>query len=316
MLSTRLAAALATTFALALASTARADEDVLRLKIPAKSAKSADTLTLGSSPALLDADLYDARWRGGYGGYRGGYGGYRGYYGGYRGYVGGYRGYYGGYRGYYGGLRGYYGYRPYYSSYYYPSYSFSYSPYYSSNYYYGGYPYYGGDSYGGYPYYSGYYSSFGYSSFGLGLSIADLDGADAYPICRRSVVIRSAPTVYYSPPTTYQQYPQNQQYPQYQQPPERLPAPYQNQPSQEKPSLHMPRADESNTYPYDGGPTAPVPMPQGEDKPTLVPPHRAAPAETFVSYPSKPTQVKKTEEKKTGKWNFPAYGEKPSRGAK
>jgi len=142
---------------LASAQTASAS-DVIPLKGTASYNK-AQTTTLGS---VGDADTDLVRY--GYGGYRGGYGGYRGGYGhgGYGGYRGGYgHGHYGGYRGgYYGGYRGgYYG---------------GYGGYRGG--YYGGYgvyarPYYGGYGYGGYggygyycgtnlncatPYYSGY----------------------------------------------------------------------------------------------------------------------------------------------------------------
>jgi len=133
---------------LAGAHTANAS-DVIPLK-GTLSYNKAQTTTLGNN-GDADTDLvrygYRGGYHGGYGGYRGGYhGGYGyrgGYYGGYRGgYYGGYRGgYYGGYRGgYYGGYYG--GYRPYYGGYY-GGYS---------GYGYGGYGY-GGYGYGGYGYY-------------------------------------------------------------------------------------------------------------------------------------------------------------------
>jgi hypothetical protein len=70
----------------------------------------------------------------------------------------------------------------------------------------------------------------------------------------------------------------------------------------------MPNADD--TFPYDGGPTNPVPLPSqqtSEDaRPTL------RPGETLVSVPNQ-REAKKSS---SGKWNFPAYGEKPTRNNK
>jgi len=212
MLSKQLAYALALAAGLALTSTARAADDVIRLAHPVSS--SDEVLTLGGSRADVEADTLAVYryggYRGGYGGYRGGYyGGYRGYYGGYRGgYYGGYRGYYGGYRGYYGGYRGYYGgyrgyYRPYYSGYGYGGYAYGYGYGYYQPYYYGGY--------------------YDYCSDG--------DGADVYPICapRRQV------TVYYYTAPSYQPY-------------QVLPQPRYQAPSSQTPSYQqapqvMPRAE-------------------------------------------------------------------------
>jgi hypothetical protein len=279
MLSKHLAIGPALLLGLALAGPARASDDVIRLALPGSSAP---TITLGATLDDLDADTLTIQrygYRGGYrGGYYGGYrGGYRGYYGGYRGYWGGsrwagygYRGYYGGYpwRGYYGGYRwgGYY--RPYYYGYYRP--------------YYNGF---------------GYYRPRYYGGFYLGINIpisadADVDDADLYPVCSRTVVIRTAPTqsYYYAPPRSGAQ-PQPA--------PEVIP--------------QMPRADES-TYPYDGGPPNPIPMPPSsapsQDKPTVIPYDKLFPGETVVSVQPK------SQEKSGGKWNYPAYGEKPTRSGK
>jgi len=282
MLSKQLAFGLALAAGLALTSTAKAGDDVIRLALPSSSS---DVLTLGVTPSDLDADTIDVVRRGYYGGYYGGYRGGYGY-GGYRGgYYGGYRGYgYGGYRGgYYGGYRGY-------------GYGYGYGGYRGG--YYGGYRGYG-YGYGYYRprYYGGYYSSSYYSSGYYGIS--DDQGADVYAICARSVV-RSAPSTYYRQPSYSQ--------PSYQpQPIEELPAP------SAVPQV-MPRADES-TFPYDGGPKNPVPMPVpsqslDEAKPTQIPYGRLQPGETLVSVKPKQTEEKKT----SGKWNFPAYGEKPTRG--
>lgn len=202
-------------------------------------------------------------------------GGYRGGFGGYRGgFYGGYRGGFGG--GYYSGFRGgYYG-------------GFRGG-------YYGGYRGFYGGYYGGYrPFVSGYGFGYGvgYGGYGGYYGCSDVGGADVYPVCSpRTVVVRPATTYYVQPA---QPQPQN---------PQPLPAP----------TPVMPRADEGGTFPYDGGPKAPVPMPQSFDeaRPALLP--RATPlaAETLVSL--KPQQP---EQKKSGKWTFPAYGEQPTRSSK
>jgi len=285
MLSKQLAYGLALTAGLALTSMASAADDVISLAKPNTTAD--DVLTLGGTKADLDADVIATRYYGGYrggyhGGYRGGYyGGYRGaYYGGYRGgYYGGYRGaYYGGYRAYYGGYRGYYGgYRPYYGAYYRPYY-------YGATYYAPSYSYYSYTV----PYCDSYYG------------ISDVGGASVSPIC----VKPRQPAAVYDYPAP-QQYSSPQQQPTYRQP---------SAPEQSAPQV-MPRAEE--TFPYDGGPKNPVPMPESlpqtpEDaRPTVIPFSKLAPDETLVSL-----KPKQTEEKKTGKWNYPAYGEKPTRGSK
>lgn len=70
------------------------------------------------------------------------------------------------------------------------------------------------------------------------------------------------------------------------------------------PVLPLPREDKG-TYPYDGGPAAPVPMPRGE--------------EGKLSQPGKPAIVDEVlvstapEEVGSGKWSYPAYGEAPRR---
>jgi hypothetical protein len=210
---------------------------------------------------------------------RWGRGGYRGGYG-YRGFgYGGYRGYYGGYRPYYYGYRPfYYGYRPYYYNYYRPYYGY-YRPYYYNSYYYNSYwPYYWGISYPSY-------------SFGLSIGYSGY-----YPIWGRSAVTRSLviqPSPSYAEPS---------------QPDESLPG--------TTPQPQMPKADEG-TYPYDGGPMNPVPVPMQEARPSIVPYAELHPEERFVSLtPDAPTLLNVKSEPKTGKWNYPAYGEKPTRGGK
>jgi len=136
--------------ALAIASAAKADNDLIRLD------------------GKGDAEVQETRYGGG--GFRGGvgFGGYRGGFGGYRGGFGGYRGGFGGYgRGYgYGGIgfgRPYYGY--YGRSYYRPYYGFGYGLGVGLGLGYGGY--YGG-GYGGYGYgggYGGYYGTYNISPY-------------------------------------------------------------------------------------------------------------------------------------------------------
>jgi len=282
MLSKQLAVGLAVLAGLLLTSTAKADNDMIRL---ATHDSSANTLTLQGHDDDEADTLLVARYGGGrggfYGGYRGGYGGYRGGYASYRGgYYGGYRGgYYGGYRGgYYGGYRGGYygGYR--YGGYY-PRYYGGYYPRYYSSYYYPSY----------YPSYSYYYPSYGYSYSAY------------YPI---SGNCDNESRVLVVPPSSSNSLPQ---------PNETLPGP--------TPRI-MPRADDG-TFPYDGGPKAPVPMPKIvpqqemearslDVRPTVVPFDSIYPDETLVSMKAK---AEKTEPK-TGKWNFPAYGEVPTRSKK
>jgi hypothetical protein len=286
MLSKRLAFGLALGVGLALAGTASAADDVIRLALPNKSA---DVLTLGATASDLDADVLNVAR--GYGGYRGGYGGYRGGYGGYRGGYAGYRGGYAGYRGgYYGGYRG--GYRGGYGGYRYGGY-YGYGGYRYRGYGYGGYyPYYG---YAYYPSYSYYYPS--YSYYSPGYSYDPYSYGDYQGIADNGVVVRpSASVPYYSQSRTYNSQPRL----------ETLPNPYPSPAPQQ-----MPRADEG-TFPYDGGPKDPVPMPQSSEevKPTVIPYGKLYPNETLVSL--KP----KAEEKTSGKWNYPAYGEKPTRGSK
>jgi len=312
MLSKQLAYGLALTAALALSSTASAADDVIRLALP--NSQSSDTRTLGATPDDLDVDTLDvARHYGYHGGYHGGYRG--GYYGGYRGgYYGGYRGgYYGGYRGYYGGYRGYgyssYGYSSYYPSYsygysYYPSYSYGYSyPAYSYGYSYGYGSYYRPRYYGGYGYgyRGGYYGGYrGYRRIS-----DDEDDAEVYPICSRRVIVQQAP-VYQAPPS-YQAQPSYQVQPSY-----RVQPSQQTLPAPTPAPQQMPQADDEGTYPYDGGPKNPVPMPSYDDaKPTQVPYRQLQRGETLVSLKPKQAEEKKTSS--AGKWNYPAYGEKPTR---
>jgi hypothetical protein len=54
------------------------------------------------------------------------------------------------------------------------------------------------------------------------------------------------------------------------------------------------------TYEYDGGPRTPIPLPDGEESVTRPPNRPTLVADLAVSA-------------KSGKWNYPAYGEKPTR---
>jgi hypothetical protein len=75
-------------------------------------------------------------------------------------------------------------------------------------------------------------------------------------------------------------------------------------PSNGAPSVPSTPAPGKNTYPYDGGPKAPVPMPQAEEaRQVPLPRTPALLEEVLVSL-----------EGQGGKWNYPAYGEKATRG--
>jgi hypothetical protein len=256
------------------AQVARAADDVIPLRGAGSS--SAATITLGYD-GKADTEL--ARYaRGGYGGYRGGhYGGYGGYRGGHYGGYGGYRGaYYGGYRGgHYGGYRGYYagygGYRGYYGGYY--------RPYYYGNY--GGY----------YPYYSSYYYS---PSYYYSTPYYDY----GYYGCNTGVV--AAPSVY-----AYQQpyYPsvqpygvQGQVYGNYN---GYSGVPQQNGVTQPMPPVQPPNGN--GTFPYDGGPNNPVPMPRQDATPAKSAP-QAPTTLRLVSAPSQPVRP-------ATQFSFQAYGE-------
>jgi hypothetical protein len=244
--------------------------DVIPLKGTAS--YNAQTITLGNDGNSTTELTRGGRGGGGGhgggfhgGGFRGGFVGYRGGYGGFRG------GYYGGYRGgYYGGYRGFY--RPYYGGYY---------PYYSSYYpYYGGYGY-GGLGYGGYGYGGLGYGGYGYGGLGYG----------GYYGCSVSpgigVVSQYAYTQpYLSSVTPYGTSPviNNYGYNGYN---GNLPV--------------MPPVQSGNgTYPYNGGPVAPVPIPQEQVNPAKTAP--AAP--TTLRLVSTPTQ-----QQQQSPYSYPAYGE-------
>ena len=197
--------------------------------------------------------------------------GYRGHGGHYHGgYHGGYRGgYHGGYHvGHYGGYRGYYGgYRGYYGGY--RGFYGGYRGYYGAYYR----PYFYGAGYYGYsPYY--YSSSYYYTSpsvYYYSSPIYCPIGMETTTTLESQRVMPPADALNYAPQTQ---------------------------------TLPLPR--DAGTYPYDGGPRAPVPMPR-IDNPGDAPPARLSPIPTVpldgrpVSLPApKATPVKYT---------FPAYGE-------
>jgi hypothetical protein len=240
------------------------------------SAQAGDVFWLGlntEAPTLnlvggQEADTLPVQWRGGgYGGYRGGYGGY----GGYRGYYGGYRGGYGGYGGYYGGYRGGYGsYGGYYPRYYGGSYG-GYGGYSSRSYggYRGGYGGYGGyypRSYGGY--YGGSRSYYGISYVSpLGCPPRGQD----------------IPGIVLSPGGSG--------------------AGDTDTPPGSQPLNPMKPVPQDGTFPYDGGPADPVPMPKVEPAPAgKVRPHTMPLEGRPVSVPP-PT---------TKKYEYLAYGETPA----
>jgi hypothetical protein len=253
--------------------------DVIRLggKHSAKTEATASNLKdAGATVQRLDlkADAEDGdtqlvhRYRGGWGGHRGFYGGW----GGYRGYYGGW----GGHRGYYGGWGGY---RPGISI------NFGYSPRYYGGYYGGywprsyGYGYgWGYSSYYSYPAYS-YYSPVYYGGFcpiggAIGVE-ADALTLDARP---QQAVPQSV-------------MPQAREY-----------STERAQPAPQQQAVPQP----SGTFPYDGGPTLPVPAPRPDaNAPQQKAPAAApAPTERMVSIPAKKPYA------------YAAYGEHRARPAK
>ncbi|MGL4549822.1 MAG: hypothetical protein ACRC33_01435 [Gemmataceae bacterium] len=246
---------------------ARAADDDLRLTLPAT--PDAATRTLGAVADDLETETVEA----GYRGYRGGWGGYRG---GYGGWGGGYRGgYYAGYRGWggyggWGGYRaGYYGgYRGFYGGYYGPRYS-------------GGY----------YSYAPSYYSS--YPSFYSSYSYPVVSSYYYYSPCAMVTAAPATTMEYRIAPST--------------------PAPAPAAPAPSAPVLPapkgtvppMPNAD--GTFPYNGGPTLPVPMPEGGEEASVLPRVPTPIIDRVVSLKAEPA---------TGKFVYPAYGETPRRAGK
>lgn len=280
------AGALALAAALSLTGTTRAGDDDLKLRLPGgqadtRSALSADTLNLKATSADLDAEVQDARYRGFYGGYRGGFYGYRGglYFGGYRGFYGGYRGgFYGGYRGFY--PRFHVGFRR-------PVF------------------------YGGYAAYPSFYS-YGYSTYYYPNYTAY---AYAYPCSMPTVdtttIVVTPSTVRVGPPSYSLTTP----------PPGTTVAPglpgtnTLPAPREERGAPMPPATTPGTTFPYDGGPKAPVPMPPAdpaeEGKVRL--PRRPAVVEDMVVSLKLDPSGEFSATGGTGKWSYPAYGEAPRR---
>lgn len=290
MLSKLPALGLALVAGLVLTGTARADDDVLHLNQPSASA---DVLTLEDVVPNPNSDTHDAYW----GGYRGFYGGYRGFYG--RGFGFGYRSFgFGGfgYRSF--GFSGF-GYRPFYGGFGYRSF-------------YGYRPFYGGFGYR--PFYGGYH---GWNKGFFRISdTSDLNAtADTLAVCYPLDKVYAPRTrmIVIMPYRGYNGFDQQQQF---QQPLQ------QQQPQQPQilpqPNPVMPRADES--YEYDGGPKDPVPMPDvrrdAPQKPTLIPYDKLFPGEQLVSVKPQDRAAPSTQAQPTGKWKFPAYGEKATRSAR
>jgi len=283
MIGTRfIAAGLALLAGLALSPATRAG-DTFRLDMSGPATTS--TLDLRD---VDTADVFDVGYRGYHGGFHGGFG---------RPYGGGYhRAYHGGFgRPYYGGGFGrpYYAggfYRPYYRPLYYGGF---YRPFYGAYYarpYYGGYGgYYGGDyCYPGVSYYS-------YSTYSTPLYYNPCSLPSPAP----AVTLRVLPTT-----------------PSYQ----GTIVPGTVAPGTAVPSegtIVPGTPTNPGTYPYDGGPKAPVPMPRIEDSPA--PPaddngSAIRPAnERLVSLPIPDLSAANVSGTGKGKWAYPAYGEKPQR---
>jgi len=247
------------------------------LFVPALSARPGDTFrldlpgpdrTANAAPAGPDQNDKDL-YTVGYRGVHGGFYGYRGGYVGYRGYYAGYRGGYAGYRGSYGGYHGgYHGYHGHYAGY--------------RGYYGYAYPrYYGG--YYGYPYARAYYGA--PSVYYYPPLVADpcvLSGSITTLAPAITLRINPAPAV------------QGRiiQTPGAPLPPPMTPAPGPG--------------PAAGTYPYDGGPLDPVPMPKLDEAPMDAPTPIIRPDPRVVSAVIAVSEGK-------GKWAYPAYGEAPRR---
>jgi len=270
------------------------------------------TTTLGYNG---EADTELTRWGyGGHGGYRGGYGGYRGgfAYGGYRGgygyggYRGGYAYGYGGYRGGYGYGGGYGGYR---GGYGYGGYRGGYGGYY------GGY----GGGYGGYRGGYGYIGYGGYDGYCSPIAVTAEDYQDVQ-ICNRAPVVANCAncgTPIYARPVLVN--------PAYRGVPQMQPAQPLGLPTAELrpvyPQVQNPYTQPQNgldpTFPYDGGPSNPVPGVNPNLNPTpapaTIPSFKVGSPQTptrFVSLPSQPT----TQPAQPTRYAYPAYGESSTGG--
>ncbi len=263
-----LAVALAVVAGLALVASTRAGE-VPTVRLGYNSA--APTLTL-KQQAQDDDDLVLTRWRGGYSrGFYSGYGHSRGFYSGYgHGYS---RGFYPGYGGY-GYSRGFY-----------------------SGY--GGYGYSRG-FYPGYSYYSRSYAYYAPRSFAFSFGYSQPYDYSYY-----------APPVYYSPayysyapsycPISVPGGPMPYADPQGNGGVYTLPQPG----AEAAPPGARPQTPADGTYPYDGGPPSPVPMPKAEPAPSNLPKVVVPGDGRIVVLPLRPTP----------KYSYTAFGEQPARPA-
>jgi hypothetical protein len=280
MLSRHLAAGALTLAALAL--TGRVHAQNVRMNLPGSA--QATTTTLEATPLDLAVDTVAvARGGGGRGGFARGGVGRVGFARGGIGRVGFARGgYYGG--GFARGFRGYYGYRGYYGARYFPRY---YGGFYGLGYGYGygyGYPYYGYGYGYGYPYYTAYSYYPYYAAYSAYPGI--YYGSSYYPSyyaanpCSGGALVRPYPTM---PPATSLA----------------TPGPSYASPSVPGPA---PAGAAPGTFPYDGGPSLPVPMPSVPETETGSQRGKGKSTELFVSLPAP-----------AAKWQYPAYGEKPTR---
>jgi hypothetical protein len=156
-------------------------------------------------------------------------------------------------------------------------YSYSYRPYYAYSYR----PYYA------YSYSVPYYSSFYYPTYYRGFSFSLGVGPSCYYYYPISMTLSSggvvSPDCLPGTPTT--------------------PATPATPDATPKPAPPMPKTDDG-TFPYDGGPMTPAPMPRAEPKPSVEVP----PSGRLVSHTIEPSPK--------SKWVYPAYGEKPRRSSK
>ncbi|HYT92081.1 MAG TPA: hypothetical protein VEL76_25425 [Gemmataceae bacterium] len=270
--------------------TAKAD-DVIRLGGPSTDAK---TMTLGFDGQADTELVRGGGFRGGGGGFHGGGfhgggfhgGGFRGGFGGFRGGFGGFRGGFGGFGGFRGGFIGRGFYRPYYAGYwggYYPyGYGFNYGYY-------------------NYPIYS-YYNPYTYyvppyylNSPSYGQPYYGVPGAMPYaPISDPGPVVMNG-----NGPRYVNYYA-----------------------AQSAANGTGPATIPTNaTFPYDGGPSNPIPLPAPTPAPVPAPPPapapgaapaklpaaKAAPGTLLISYPPQPEKA--TPARPTTQFAYPAYGE-------
>jgi hypothetical protein len=270
---------LAAASVLAAGSVASADDDTVRLGGPSAVQGNAETEWVRGG----------GRGGGGHGGHGGFHGGHGGFHGGHGGWHGGYGGYYGGGFYGYGYGRGYYGgyYRPYYYAnyfrpYYYPGLYYAYAPYYYSS---------------GYDYPATYYDSY---DTGVAPTTPYYypTAQSYYP---RGEVLAAPPATtqrvqsYYpirgevlaAPPATTQKF--------------QVPLPQRATPK-------MPPAGDG-TFPYDGGPRSPIPMPVAPDRNVIPIDGKLVSLPTgSVSVPITHVPVSTAT---TPRVAYPAYGDEP-----